>query len=175
MLRLSVCLSALSHKNRCCKLFFQWIQTQATTCNEMPRCFVVAVECVWDFFFFFYGFGTLSVSSRTEAVIWLSEFFWVCTTTLFFKWSNRANFTRVERRQAESDERKGSSASVFEVANGNVPNDLTREKCGFLSAAICRGGRKNKCSVLSIAQGSKHYLEKCLPTGDQQNMTCTQL
>lgn len=53
MLRLSVCLSALSHKNRCCKLLFQWIQTQATTCNEMPLCFVVAVECVWDFFFFF--------------------------------------------------------------------------------------------------------------------------
>lgn len=40
------------------------------------------------------------------------------------------------------DERKGSSASVFEVANANGPNDLTRGKCEFLSAAICRS--KNK-------------------------------
>lgn len=36
------------------------------------------------------------------------------------------------------DERKGSSASVFEVANANGPNDLTKGKCEFLSAAICR-------------------------------------
>lgn len=40
------------------------------------------------------------------------------------------------------DERKGSSASVFEVANANGPNDLTRGKCEFLSAAICRLKKK---------------------------------
>lgn len=53
------------------------------------------------------------------------------------------------------DERKGSSASVFEVANANGPNDLTREKCEFLSAAICRW--RKKIYVFSIGRGLLHF------------------
>lgn len=53
------------------------------------------------------------------------------------------------------DERKGSSASVFEVANANGPNDLTRGKCEFLSPAICRQKKMN-CNVFSIGLGLLH-------------------
>ncbi len=48
-----------------------------------------------------------------------------------------------EDGEGAGDERKGSSASVFEVANANGPNDLTRGKCEFLSAAICRWKKRS--------------------------------
>lgn len=52
-----------------------------------------------------------------------------------------------EKGEGARDERKSSSASVFEVANANGPNDLTRGKCEFLYPVICR--QKERCWFLS--------------------------
>ena len=64
------------------------------------------------------------------------------------------------------DERKGSSASVFEVANANGPNDLTRGKCEFLSAAICRLKKKRNTVFFffffSIGQTLLHLFKMTL-------------
>lgn len=47
-------------------------------------------------------------------------------TSLLLKRSNTANLIRVKRKgEGGRDERKDSSASVFEVANANGLNDLT--------------------------------------------------
>lgn len=51
---------------------------------------------------------------------------WACMTSLLLKRSNTANLIRVKRKgEGGRDERKDSSASVFEVANANGLNDLT--------------------------------------------------
>lgn len=59
------------------------------------------------------------------------------------------------------DERKGSSASVFEVANANGPNDLTRKKNVNSSLQLFADRRerkkKKKCSVFSIGRGLLHF------------------
>lgn len=77
-------------------------------------------------------------------------------TSLLLKRSNTANLIRVKKRGGGfaggwgggvRDERKDSSASVFEVANANGLNDLTAGGSEFLSAAICSQAKKSTFSI----------------------------
>lgn len=67
-----------------------------------------------------------------------------------------------EKGEGARDERKSSSASVFEVANANGPNDLTRGKCEFLSPAICR--QKKRSVLFSLFDWAFYIPTKCHPS-----------
>ena len=57
-----------------------------------------AKPCVMCVCMILANFNLLSVTPQREKVTSPSIYLWVCMTCLFLKWSNTANFIRVERR-----------------------------------------------------------------------------